>query len=72
LFDLARNVNPKFEDIVVPIEADIVEQNFGLKEVDEWTLINNCHVVFHSAADTRFEEPLRLGNENCYINLYSL
>jgi fatty acyl-CoA reductase len=72
LFDLARNVNPKFEDIIVPIEGDILKQKFGLKEVDESTLIENCHVVFNSAASIRFEDPLRLENKHYLVNAYSL
>jgi hypothetical protein len=72
LFDLARSLNPKFEDMIIPIEGDILEPNFGLQGVDELILIENCHVVFHSAATIRFDEPLRLEKENFFIDVYYL
>jgi len=41
------------------MEGDILDPNFGLSTTDEYTLIENCQVVFHSAATVRFQEPLR-------------
>lgn len=59
LFDTARTVNPNFEQKVVALQGDILDPNFGLSPDDENILIENCHVVFHSAATVRFHEPLR-------------
>lgn len=60
LFDAARVVNPNFDQKIIPIQGDILDPNFGISPTDECTLIENCHVVFHSAATVRFHEPLRL------------
>ncbi|CAF0792848.1 unnamed protein product [Didymodactylos carnosus] len=60
LFNTIRQINPSFEKKIIPIQGDILDQNFGLSSTDEYTLIEQCHVVFHSAATIRFHEPLRL------------
>ena len=41
------------------MQGDILDPNFGLSATDEYTLIEQCHIVFHSAATVRFHEPLR-------------
>lgn len=41
------------------MQGDILDPNFGLNTADEYTLIEQCHIVFHSAATVRFHEPLR-------------
>ena len=41
------------------MQGDILDPNFGLSAADEYTLIEQCHIVFHSAATVRFHEPLR-------------
>ena len=51
---------PQFEEKILALEGDILDQNFGLSPSDESKLIENCHIVFHSAATVRFHEPLRL------------
>ncbi|CAF1228565.1 unnamed protein product [Adineta ricciae] len=60
LFDLVRSTNPNFEQKIIAVQGDILDPNFGLNASDESTLIENCHIVFHSAATVRFHEPLRL------------
>ncbi|CAF3527600.1 unnamed protein product [Adineta steineri] len=60
LFNHARSVHPNFEQKIIPMQGDILDPNFGLSSADETTLIENCHVIFHSAATVRFHEPLRL------------
>jgi fatty acyl-CoA reductase len=60
LFNIARSINPNFEQKITALQGDILDPNFGLNATDEYTLIENCHVVFHSAATVRFHEPLRL------------
>ncbi|CAF1102789.1 unnamed protein product [Didymodactylos carnosus] len=59
LFNTIRRVNPAFEKKIIPIQGDILEPNFGISSADEYTLIEQCHIVFHSAATIRFHEPLR-------------
>ena len=56
---MARSVHPNFEQKIIALQGDILDPNFGLSSTDECTLIENCHIVFHSAATVRFHEPLR-------------
>ncbi|CAF5101166.1 unnamed protein product, partial [Rotaria magnacalcarata] len=60
LFNVARAANPNFESKILAVQGDILDPNLGLNAHDEQTLIENCHIVFHSAATVRFHEPLRL------------
>ncbi|CAF3674437.1 unnamed protein product [Rotaria sp. Silwood1] len=60
LFNTVRAINPNFEEKISALQGDILDQNFGLSPTDENLLIEQCHVVFHSAATVRFQEPLRL------------
>ncbi|CAF3215487.1 unnamed protein product [Rotaria socialis] len=60
LFNVARAANPNFESKILALQGDILDPNLGLNAHDEQTLIENCHIVFHSAATVRFHEPLRL------------
>ncbi|CAF1264658.1 unnamed protein product [Didymodactylos carnosus] len=60
LFDSVRKINPNFENKIIPIEGDILDPNFGINFDDEHLLTENCHIVFHSAATIKFNEPLRL------------
>ncbi|CAF1275718.1 unnamed protein product [Rotaria sordida] len=60
LFNTARTINPNFEKKIIALQGDILDPNLGLNATDECTLIENCHIVFHSAATVRFHEPLRL------------
>ncbi|CAF3106445.1 unnamed protein product [Rotaria sp. Silwood2] len=59
LFTTARTVNPDFEKKITALQGDILDPNLGLNSTDEYTLIENCQIVFHSAATVRFHEPLR-------------
>ncbi|CAF1010767.1 unnamed protein product [Adineta steineri] len=66
LFDTIRATNSDFTKIIHPIEGDLRSPNFGLSTHDEEMLIEKCHIVFHSAATVRFDEPLKTALE---INL---
>ena len=59
MFNAARSASPNFEQKITALQGDILDPNFGLNATDEYTLIENCQVVFHSAATVRFHEPLR-------------
>jgi fatty acyl-CoA reductase len=52
-------MNPNFGDKITALQGDILDPNFGLNPTDETLLIEQCQVVFHSAATVRFHEPLR-------------
>lgn len=55
----------RFEKIV-PIEGDVGLENLGINEQDRQLLIDNVHVVFHSAATLDFMQSLK---ETTNINL---
>ncbi len=52
-------MNCNILSLVHPIEGDLNLPNFGLSVNDEEMLIETCHIVFHSAATIRFDEPLK-------------
>ncbi|CAF3077294.1 unnamed protein product [Rotaria socialis] len=60
LFNTVREMHPNFDDKISALQGDILDPNFGLSPADENLLIEQCQVVFHSAATVRFQEPLRL------------
>jgi fatty acyl-CoA reductase len=63
LYDNLRSLNPGYMNQVVAISGDIQEENLGI-ELDDVTLLEeNIHIVFHSAATVRFDEPLRYAVE---------
>uniref|UniRef100_A0A1B0ARB9 Fatty acyl-CoA reductase n=1 Tax=Glossina palpalis gambiensis TaxID=67801 RepID=A0A1B0ARB9_9MUSC len=53
-------------DKIVPIEGDVGLENLGINEQDRQLLIDNVHVVFHSAATLDFMQSLK---ETTNINL---
>lgn len=53
-------MHPNFEEKITALQGDILDPNFGLSASDETILIEQCQIVFHSAATVRFHEPLRL------------
>ncbi|CAF5221823.1 unnamed protein product, partial [Rotaria magnacalcarata] len=60
LFNTVREMYPNFDEKISALQGDILDPNFGLSPADENILIEQCQVVFHSAATVRFQEPLRL------------
>lgn len=46
-------------DRVHPIEGDLQKLQLGISEEDRQTIIENVHIVLHSAADVRFDETLQ-------------
>lgn len=46
-------------DRVQPIEGDLQKLQLGLSAEDRQTIIDNVHIVLHSAADVRFDETLQ-------------
>ena len=59
LYDKLRTAQPDFMDKVRLVNGDIMEDNLGISDKDRATLEENIHIVFHSAATIRFNEPLR-------------
>lgn len=44
---------------LVAVAGDVGEDDLGLSQQDRQTLINNVHIVFHSAATLDFEAGLK-------------
>jgi thioester reductase-like protein len=66
LFDNLRRDQPDFTQKVHAVNGDIVEEGLGLQDDQRAFLEENIHVVFHSAATVKFDEPLRLVvNSDC-------
>lgn len=63
VFDKLRSEQPDFEKKVVPVCGDIIEPDMGISEEDASMLQDKIHIVFHSAATIRFDEPLRIAME---------
>lgn len=59
IFDSLNRKSSSARNKVLPIAGDIAEPGLGISEHDMQKLINEVHVVFHSAATVKFDEPLR-------------
>lgn len=62
---------------IIPIVGDVMELNLGLSQEDMKLLINEVSVIFHTAANVRFIEPIKNSvlmnvrgtREVCYLAL---
>ncbi|XP_055899843.1 fatty acyl-CoA reductase 1-like [Biomphalaria glabrata] len=63
LFDRLRKEQPNFASKLKPIGGDMVLPELGISESERQMLEQSVHVVFHSAATVRFDEPLRVAVE---------
>ena len=59
IFEKVKKEQPNFKEKFCPVNGDICQPGLGISQSDRETLENNVHVVFHSAATIRFDEPLR-------------
>ncbi|XP_062531408.1 putative fatty acyl-CoA reductase CG5065 isoform X1 [Bombyx mori] len=59
VYDNLRSQQPDFTRKVIPVEGDISELGVGLNNEDRMKLAQEVNVIFHVAATTRFEEPLK-------------
>lgn len=59
MFDNVRNINPKQLDKIRPVKGDVSIDGLGLNDQDRQELINTINVVFHCAANVRFDQPLK-------------
>lgn len=51
--------NPEIIKKIQFIKGDILEDNLGIGNDDRDHLISNIDIVFHCAANVRFDQPLR-------------
>uniref|UniRef100_A0A1B6MEP8 Fatty acyl-CoA reductase n=1 Tax=Graphocephala atropunctata TaxID=36148 RepID=A0A1B6MEP8_9HEMI len=55
---------PDYRSKITVMEGDLSEPDIGLSEADRQVLTERVNVVFHSAADVKFIEPLRVAVES--------
>lgn len=58
VFDRIRVSNPMQLDKIVVIKGDVSIDGLGISENDRQRLINETTVVFHCAANVRFDQAL--------------
>ena len=51
--------NPEIIKKIQFIKGDILEDNLGIGNDDRDHLVSNIDIVFHCAANVRFDQPLR-------------
>lgn len=54
-----KKEQPNFKDKFIAVNGDICQDGLGISNSDVEMLEKETHVVFHSAATIRFDEPLR-------------
>ncbi|XP_043471852.1 fatty acyl-CoA reductase wat-like [Leptopilina heterotoma] len=58
LFNSVRETDPSAFKKVIPVNGDVTKPCLGLSDPDRKKLINEVTLVIHSAATTKFDEPL--------------
>ncbi|XP_014478610.1 PREDICTED: putative fatty acyl-CoA reductase CG5065 [Dinoponera quadriceps] len=59
LFDTLRHAQPNCFDKLIPVEGDISLENLGLSAADTDTLIEKTSIIFHVAANVKFDNTLK-------------
>jgi thioester reductase-like protein len=59
IFEKIRTKNPNIMRKIIFINGDICIDGLGLTDTDEQMLIDEVNVVFHCAANVRFNDPLK-------------
>ncbi|XP_078578216.1 fatty acyl-CoA reductase 1-like [Branchiostoma floridae x Branchiostoma japonicum] len=59
LFDKVRHEHPTFHRKLHAIPGDMCEPALGISQSDEDMLVSKIHILFHSAATVRFDDPLK-------------
>ncbi|XP_036143619.1 fatty acyl-CoA reductase wat isoform X2 [Monomorium pharaonis] len=60
LYDRVKEEVPDFRQKVVPIIGDLNVEDFGLSANDKNMLINEVSIIFHMAANVRFNEEIKV------------
>lgn len=58
VFNNLRNTNPNALDKLHFVEGDICEPNLGMSNADRKLIAETVSIIFHSAADVRFDRRL--------------
>lgn len=59
LFDKLRNEQPSRFDKLIPVLGNVSYENLGLQPVDRQVLVEKVSIVYHAAANVRFDESLK-------------
>nr|XP_014092579.2 putative fatty acyl-CoA reductase CG5065 [Bactrocera oleae] len=59
IFNKILKENADIVNKIQVIKGDVLEQNLGLNTNDTNVLVSNVEVIFHCAANVRFDQPLR-------------
>lgn len=59
IFDKILNKNPDLANKIKVIKGDVLEKDLGISDNDRNEIISNVDVIFHCAANVRFDQPLR-------------
>lgn len=59
IFDKILKLNPAVLNKIKIIKGDVLEKDLGICQNDMQELISNVEVVFHCAANVRFDQPLK-------------
>lgn len=57
-FNRLKEINPNAVDKIHIVEGDICEQNLGLSDANRKLIAETASIIFHSAADVRFDRRL--------------
>ncbi|XP_039305879.1 fatty acyl-CoA reductase wat [Solenopsis invicta] len=60
IYSQVKKEVPNFRQKIVPILGDINVEGFGLSENDKNILINKVSIIFHMAANVRFDEEIKV------------
>ncbi|XP_025602191.2 fatty acyl-CoA reductase wat-like [Athalia rosae] len=58
VFDVVRREYPEFADKITAVAGDATISDFGLSSRDRNRIVNEVSVIFHAAANVRFDESL--------------
>lgn len=58
LFSVLKNSNPKVLDKIKIVQGDVCEPNLGMSMADRKLIAEKASIIFHSAADVRFDRRL--------------
>lgn len=59
LFDRLRSEQPHCFEKLIPLKGDIKVEGLGLSSADRNTLIEKVSIIFHVAANVRFDNALK-------------
>ncbi|KAL2712562.1 LOW QUALITY PROTEIN: fatty acyl-CoA reductase 1-like isoform X2 [Vespula squamosa] len=58
LFEKLKEMNPSAHEKVIPIKGNVTENDLGLDPIDKQVLIDKVSIIFHVAANVKFDDSL--------------